>query len=164
MVSSLSQKCGNNLSPYQKVQSISLSPAVYLSGKYDTSLGRCVVTYLWPNKSSKLHRKNHCFVLKRFSALQSSPLCLRYSESAILGRTSDFSFQVSLQQLLLYVLCCYRYNDSEGSSEPKQVIRIKKTSGAASPRTPITWASFLGSEEPSLKLLRSAKLQRTNSS
>ena len=27
-----------------------------------------------------------------------------------------------------------------------------------------TWVSFLGSEEPSLKLLRSAKLQRTNSS
>ena len=30
--------------------------------------------------------------------------------------------------------------------------------------TRITWAPFLGSEEPSLKLLRSAKLQRTNSS
>ena len=38
----------------------------------------------------------------------------------------------------------------------------KKTHGAAAPRTQITWASFLGSEEPSLKLLRSAKLQRTN--
>ena len=46
----------------------------------------------------------------------------------------------------------------------KQVIRVKKTRGAAAPRTRITWASFLGSEEPSLKLLRSAKLQRTNSS
>ena len=32
------------------------------------------------------------------------------------------------------------------------------------PPTRITWASFLGSEEPSLKLLRLAKLQRTNSS
>ena len=39
-----------------------------------------------------------------------------------------------------------------------------KTHGAAAPRTRITWASFLGLEEPSLKLLRSAKLQRTNSS
>ena len=46
----------------------------------------------------------------------------------------------------------------------KQVIRLKKTRGAAAPRTRITWAYFLGSEEPSLKLLRSAKLQRTNSS
>ena len=46
----------------------------------------------------------------------------------------------------------------------QQVIRVKKTRGAAAPRTRITWASFLGSEEPSLKLLRSAKLQRTNSS
>ena len=35
---------------------------------------------------------------------------------------------------------------------------------AAAPRTRITWASFLGLEEPSLKLLRSAKLHRTNSS
>ena len=39
-----------------------------------------------------------------------------------------------------------------------------KTRGAAAPRTRITWASFLGLEEPSLKLLRSAELQRTNSS
>ena len=39
-----------------------------------------------------------------------------------------------------------------------------ETRGAAAPRTRITWASFLGLEEPSLKLLRSAKLQRTNSS
>ena len=39
-----------------------------------------------------------------------------------------------------------------------------KTRGAATPRTRITWRSFLGLEEPSLRLLRSAKLQRTNSS
>ena len=39
-----------------------------------------------------------------------------------------------------------------------------KTRGAAAPRTRITWASLLGSEEPSLKLLQSGKLQRTNSS
>ena len=39
-----------------------------------------------------------------------------------------------------------------------------KTRGAAAPRTRITWASFLGLEEPALKLSRSAKLQRTNSS
>ena len=44
----------------------------------------------------------------------------------------------------------------------KQVIRVKKTHGAAAPHTRITWASFLGSEEPLLKLLRSAKLQHTN--
>ena len=48
--------------------------------------------------------------------------------------------------------------------ELKQVIRVKKTRGAAAPRTRITLASFLGSKEPSLKLLRSAKLQCTNSS
>ena len=46
----------------------------------------------------------------------------------------------------------------------KQVIRVKKTRGAAAPRTRITWASFIGSEEPSLKLSRSSELQRTNSS
>ena len=39
-----------------------------------------------------------------------------------------------------------------------------KSHGAAAPRTRITWASFLYSEKPSLKLLRTAKLQRTNSS
>ena len=39
-----------------------------------------------------------------------------------------------------------------------------KTRGAAAPRTRITWASFLDLEEPLLKLSRSAKLQRTNSS
>ena len=46
----------------------------------------------------------------------------------------------------------------------KQVIRVKKTRGAAALRTRITWASFLGSKEPSLELLRSAELWRTNSS
>ena len=39
-----------------------------------------------------------------------------------------------------------------------------KTRGAAAPRTRITCAYYLGSEEPSLKLSRLAKLQRTNSS
>ena len=39
-----------------------------------------------------------------------------------------------------------------------------KTRVAAAPRTRITWAYFVGSEEPLLKLLRSAELQRTNSS
>ena len=39
-----------------------------------------------------------------------------------------------------------------------------KTRGAAAPRTRITCAYFLGSEEPSLKLSRLAKLQRMNSS
>ena len=39
-----------------------------------------------------------------------------------------------------------------------------KTRGAAAPRTRITCAYFLGSEEPSLKLSRLAKLQHTNSS
>ena len=52
----------------------------------------------------------------------------------------------------------------------EQVIRVKtsnsssKTRGAATPRTRITWVSLLGAEEPSLKLLRSGKLQGTNSS
>ena len=45
-----------------------------------------------------------------------------------------------------------------------QVIQVKKTCGATAPRTRITWASFLGSEKPSLKFLRSVKLLRTNSS
>ena len=49
-----------------------------------------------------------------------------------------------------------------GSTFRKKIIRVKKTHGAAAPCTRITWASFLGSEKPSLKLLRSAKLQRTN--
>ena len=39
-----------------------------------------------------------------------------------------------------------------------------KTRGAAAPRTRITCTSFLGLDEPSLKLLRSSELQRTNSS
>ena len=39
-----------------------------------------------------------------------------------------------------------------------------KTRGAAARRTRITWVSLLGSEEHSLKLLRSGKLQRMNSS
>ena len=39
-----------------------------------------------------------------------------------------------------------------------------KTRGAAAARTRITCTSFLGLEEPSLKLLRSSELQRTNSS
>ena len=46
----------------------------------------------------------------------------------------------------------------------KQVIRVKKTRGAATPCTRITCTSFLGLEKPSLKLLRSSELQRTNSS
>ena len=44
----------------------------------------------------------------------------------------------------------------------KQVIRVKKTRGAGCTR--ITCTSFLGLEEPSLKLLRSSELQHTNSS
>ena len=45
----------------------------------------------------------------------------------------------------------------------EQVIRVKNSWGCR-PHTRITWASFLVSKEPSLKLLRPAKLQRTNSS
>ena len=41
----------------------------------------------------------------------------------------------------------------------KQVIRVKKTCGAAAPHTRITWAAFLGFVEPSLKLLRSLGAQ-----
>ena len=50
-----------------------------------------------------------------------------------------------------------------GASIQKQVIRVKKLVGLPPPALE-TWASFLGSEELSLKLLRSAKLQRMNSS
>ena len=39
-----------------------------------------------------------------------------------------------------------------------------KNSWGCRPRTQITWVSFLGSEEPSLKLLRSSELQHMNSS
>ena len=52
----------------------------------------------------------------------------------------------------------------EINSYQEQVIRVQKLVGLPPPRTQITWASFLDLEEPSLKLLRSAKLQRTNSS
>ena len=54
--------------------------------KYDTSRGRRVVTHLSPNKRSKIHGENRCIFLKIFSVLQSSPVCLRYSESAIYGK------------------------------------------------------------------------------
>ena len=56
------------------------------SSKYDTSRGRRVVTHLSPNKRSKIHGENRCIFLKIFSVLQSSPVCLRYSESAIYGK------------------------------------------------------------------------------
>ena len=46
----------------------------------------------------------------------------------------------------------------------QQVIRVEKLVGLPPPRTRITWTSFLGSEEPLLKLLHSARVQRTNSS
>ena len=39
-----------------------------------------------------------------------------------------------------------------------------KTRGASAPHIRITWTSFLGLKEPSLNLLSSAELQRTNSS
>ena len=45
----------------------------------------------------------------------------------------------------------------------QQVIRVKKLVGLPPPHSNYL-ASLLGSEEPSLKLLRSEKLQRTNSS
>ena len=48
--------------------------------------------------------------------------------------------------------------------EPETSNSSSKTRGAAAPRTRITWMSLLGSKEPSLKLLRSGKLQGTNSS
>ena len=43
----------------------------------------------------------------------------------------------------------------------KQVIRVQKL---VPPTLKITWVSFVGSEEPSLKFLHSAELQSTNSS
>ena len=51
-----------------------------------------------------------------------------------------------------------KYNNTRTSNSSS------KTRGAAAPRTRITCTSFLGLEEPSLKLLRSSELQRTNSS
>ena len=45
--------------------------------------------------------------------------------------------------------------------------RLETSNSSSKPRGPhtrITWASLLGSEEPSLKFLRYAKLHRTNSS
>ena len=51
-----------------------------------------------------------------------------------------------------------KYNNTRQSNSSS------KTRGAAALRTRITWASFLGLEEPSLELLRSSELQRTNSS
>ena len=55
------------------------------------------------------------------------------------------------------ILCCQEIPEAE-----EQVIRVKKLVGA--PRTRITWAYSLGSEEASLKLLGLAKLERPNSS
>ena len=54
------------------------------------------------------------------------------------------------------------YNSLKPVNQEKTSNSSLKTRGAAASRTRITWASFLGSEEPLLKLLRSAKLQRTN--
>ena len=54
--------------------------------------------------------------------------------------------------------------ESEQVIRVKQVIRVQKLMRAAAPCTRITWVSLLGSEEPLLKLLRSGKLQGTNSS
>ena len=48
------------------------------------------------------------------------------------------------------------------STENKTSNLSLKTRGAAALCTRITWAPFLGLEEPSLKLLRLAALQRTN--
>ena len=57
--------------------------------------------------------------------------------------------------------CCTVYREKK---KLKQVIRVKKTRGVAAPEFEILGRLFLGSEEPSLKLLRLVKLQRTNSS
>ena len=50
--------------------------------------------------------------------------------------------------------CCFRSHPAEMKTSNSS----SKTRGAAAPRTRITWRSFLGLEEPSLRLLRSAKL------
>ena len=55
-------------------------------------------------------------------------------------------------------------NEAQMFFSPRTSNSSSKTRGAAAPHTRITWASLLGSEEPSLKLLRSGKVQRTNSS
>ena len=40
---------------------------------------------------------------------------------------------------------CVSYGPSPAASISEQVIRVKKTCGAATPSTRITWVSFLGS-------------------
>ena len=59
-------------------------------------------------------------------------------------------------------MVCYWYSNLQFAKHLKTSNSSKETHGAAALRTRITWASFLGSEKPSLALLRSAKLQRTN--
>ena len=53
--------------------------------------------------------------------------------------------------------------ERNGTNRWEQVIRIKKLVGLPPPALELLGRLFLGSEEPSLRLLRSAKLQRTNS-
>ena len=60
--------------------------------------------------------------------------------------------------------CQATHTEENTSSTEETSNSSSKTRGAAAPRTRITWVSLLGSEEPSLKLLRLGKLQRTNSS
>ena len=80
-------------------------------------------------------------------------LCVDFSWSPRQPRRT----QVPLTTKALWlVVSCHGDSPTSNSSS--------KTRGAAAPRTRITWASFLDLEEPSLKLSRSAKLQRTNSS
>ena len=104
--------------------------------------------------------------------------------SAVLIGTHEVAFEPNLteqfgildhlqpsDQILAY--CGFNVQESIGLycaeikvpayTKGKQVIRVKKL-GGCHPCTRITWVPFLGSEEPSLKLLCSVKLQRTNSS
>ena len=62
------------------------------------------------------------------------------------------------------LLCLIMYTLPDSCELNKTSNSSSKTRGLPPPHTQITCAYFLGSEEPSLKLLRSAKLQHTNSS
>ena len=69
-----------------------------------------------------------------------------------------------MNTVLLYCILCKQYEHSNTENITVTSNLSSKSRGAAVSRTLITWVSFVGSEEPSLKLSRSAKLQRTNTS
>ena len=92
-------------------------------------------------------------------------VCMRSFAHALNGVRTHLRIRTSVIPLTSDEKCSYLQNTQKiplASHSLKTSNSSLKTHGAAAPRTRITWASFLSSEEPSLKLLRSAKLQRTN--